>query len=54
MSLVLVNNQGQPCLRETKRVAVSKLGLPYQLPRDLKDLTLQGRPLHLKVQEVKR
>jgi hypothetical protein len=54
MSLVLVNNQGQCCLHETRLMATSKLGLPHQLPHGLKDLTLEGKPLHLKVQEVKR
>jgi hypothetical protein len=54
MSPVLVNNQGQCCLYETKLVATSRLGLPHQLPHGLKDLTLEGKPLHLKVQKVKK
>jgi len=54
MSPVLVNNQGQGYLHETKLVAVSRPGLPYHLPRSLKNLMLQGRPFHLKVQEVRK
>jgi hypothetical protein len=38
----------------TRLVATSKLGLPYHLPRSLRDFMLQGKPFHLRVQEVKR
>jgi hypothetical protein len=40
MSLMLVNNQGQHCLHETRLMVTSRLGLPYHLPHGLRDLTI--------------
>jgi hypothetical protein len=33
---------------------MSRLGLPYHMPYTLRDLTLQGIPLHLMVEEVRK
>jgi hypothetical protein len=33
---------------------MNKLGLPYHLPHDLRDLMFQGKPFNLEFQEVRR